>query len=77
MIDIFEIELHPLLKRKIAAPGNLPQACQARLNAEASFLPRYFHAHRIAYRQRPWADDTHVTQQNVNELRQLIDAGLA
>src|ERR1043166_6108590 len=59
MIDVLEIELHPLLERKVAATGNLPQTGQAGLHAETSLLPRLFHACRIAHRQRPGTNDAH------------------
>src|SRR5712692_1167564 len=76
-VDVFEIQLHPLFKRKVAATGNLPQASYAGLHTKAPFLPRQFHSHRIAHRQRARADNAHVAEQHVDQLRQLIDAGLA
>src|SRR5437773_2772579 len=76
-VDVFEIQLHPLFKRKIAATGDLPQTSYAGLHAKAPLLPGQFHSHRIAHRQRARADDAHVAEQHVDELRQLIHAGLA
>src|SRR5258708_25620093 len=74
-IDVFKIELHPLIEREVAAARNLPKASQAGLDAKSSFLPCQFHAGRITQRQGPWSHDAHVSQQHINQLRQLVDAG--
>src|SRR6266404_1773492 len=76
VIDILQIQLHPLFKGEITATRNLPQTGESGLHAKASFLPRFFHAEGIAQRQRPWAHDAHVAQQHIDELRQLVHAGL-
>src|SRR5215813_2580631 len=73
-IDVLQIQMHPLLEGKIAAAGNLPEASQPGLHTEATLLPGLFHPNRIANRQRARANDAHIAQQDIDQLRQLIDA---
>src|SRR5947207_15592557 len=77
LIDVVQIELHPLFERQVAAAGYLPQTSEARLDAETSFLPGDFHAQSVANRKRPRTDNAHFAEQNVDKLWQFIDARFA
>src|SRR5258708_26279817 len=70
-IDVFKIELHPLIERQVAAARNLPEAGQARLNTEASFLPCQFHAGRITPTHRPCSHTSHVSQPDATPIPQF------
>ena len=74
-VHVLQVEAHPLLEGNRAAAIYLPEAGDARADAEAAALPILAEAVVIALRQRAWADETHLALQNVNELRQFVDAG--
>ena len=58
-------------------PSNLPQAGYAGLHAEATPVPVLGEALVVAHRQRSWSYEAHVPQKYIEELRKLIQAGLA
>ena len=77
LIDVLHVQLHPALEWNAAAAHHLPQAGDPRLDAEAPAMPRSIEGFVVTYRQRPWTDQAHIAHKNVDELRQLVDAGFA
>ena len=75
VVDVFRVQFDDLFEVGNGAPaGNLPQAGQAGLGSQASavmvlvFLP-------FIFRRGPGADQGHVALQDVEELRELVQAG--
>ena len=59
-----------------AAAVDLPQAGDARADAEAAALPVLIESLVITHGKRPGADQAHVALQDVEELRKLINTRL-
>ena len=77
LLDIFHVQIHPLLKREvIAVRGNLPIATQAGCHIQTLLfvVAVLFH---LAGKCRTGSNDAHITLQDIPQLRQLINAGLA
>src|ERR1035438_3969641 len=64
------------LFRSGTAPVDLPQAGDARADAESAALPVLSESLVIAHRKRPGAHQAHVALQDVEKLRKLVDARL-
>src|SRR5262249_33044871 len=76
-VNVLQIQLHPLLERNVAATTHLPQTGDARLHAESPALPVFTEAFIVPHRQGPRTYQTHVSDEDVEELRQFVDAGAA
>src|SRR5579871_6328950 len=75
-VDVEQVQFHPVLESDVAAPIDLPETRQARLDGQATALPRRV-ALDLAWNGRARPYDAHVTAQHVVELRQLVQAELA
>jgi len=76
VVDILQVHLHPFLKLHPVAAAHLPDTCQTRLQTEASALPHLIQLHFD--RQRgPGTNDTHIPFEDVDQLRDFIDAEFA
>src|SRR5262245_49652907 len=73
--DVCDIHTHPLGKTDAAATLHLPDAGEPGGHVEPPTLPAFARI-RFIHGQRPRADQCHVSLENVEELRKLIDAGL-
>lgn len=76
VIDVFHVEFHPFFEGNGAAAVDLPQAGDARADAEAVAVPVLIESLVIAHGKRPGADQAHVALQDVEELRKLINTRL-
>src|SRR5438477_7274046 len=70
-LDIFQVEFHVSLKRRIATRGYLPQAGQSRGDVEPPEVGQTV-VLNVTARMRPWSYQTHVTSQHVPELWHFI-----
>jgi len=77
VVDILQVEFQPTLERQVAAAGYLPQACQSRLDAEPPALDAPVEEIDIADGHRARPDKAHLAAQDIEQLRQFVDAGLA
>mgnify|MGYP006955619280 CR=1 FL=1 len=76
-LDVFHIQIHPLLKGEIVAVwGDLPVAAQAggHIQTLPFIVAVLFH---LTGKCRAGANDAHITLQDIPQLGQLVDAGLA
>src|SRR5579862_1045374 len=76
VVEVKQVELHPVLEINSVAALERPQAGQAGTHAQAPPLPRFIFLHFLR-NGRSRADERHVTTQDIPQLRQLIDAQLA
>src|SRR2546423_13051681 len=76
MIDVPHVEKHPFLEGDLIASGDLPDASEPRPDRQPPALPALVERDLLRQR-RTRADDAHVAAQDVDELRQLVDAVLA
>src|ERR1017187_3331953 len=74
VVDILEVEFHPLVEADLVAAADLPDAGEAGLHGEAAAMPRIVVLH-LGRDGRPGADEAHVADENIPELRELVDAG--
>src|SRR6266852_1703258 len=75
-LDVLEIQPRPFVEAvDFAAPVDLPQAGDARFDAELAPLPEGKPV-RLLREGRPRADQAHVALEHAVELRQLIQAVL-
>src|SRR4029079_16079640 len=75
-VDVLEVESHPLLEGQVVAPTDLPQAGEARSDAQTA-AEGTVKALGLPDRKRPRTHEAHVAEQDVEELRQLVEAGAA
>src|SRR5580698_8124829 len=68
VVDVLEVEFHPLVKTDLVAAADLPDASEAGLHGEAAAMPGVVVLH-LAGNGRARADE------NIPELGKLIDAG--
>ena len=74
---VLSVKPHDFLKvGYLASPRYLPEACYARLDSHPCSVAKGIHL-EFLYRRRPCPDKAHVALQYVEELRELIQAGLA
>src|SRR5205809_5805847 len=76
LIDVLHVQLHPLIKAEIAASVDLPETGDTWPDTEASPVPVLIETVIVAQGQGPRAYKAHVASQHVDELRQLVNAGL-
>ena len=65
MVYVFHIKFHPSVERDIASAFDLPEAGDPRFNAEPSAVRNLAESIKVAHWQRSWADQAHVTLENV------------
>jgi len=76
-IDIGQIEIHHVLKVIDAvSPRHLPQPGDSGLHGDAPALPGLVQLHLVR-RRRARADQAHVAAEHIDELRKLVQGGLA
>jgi hypothetical protein len=73
VIDVLQVQLHPVLEADVMPAVDLPQASKPRLDAESALLPLFVESLDIPNRQ--WAQ-AHVSLQNVNARWQVIEETL-
>src|SRR5882672_7752481 len=74
VLDVVEIQLQPLGERELAPSGDLPQAGETRLHAEALALDALVEEIHVPQRHGARPDEAHLTGQHVEELRKLVEA---
>ena len=76
VIDVLEVEVHPVLEGHLVPPADLPEAGEPRGDREPPALPGLVLRHLLRHR---WtrADERHVAAEHVHQLGQLVDAVLA
>src|SRR5664279_6221677 len=72
VLDVVEVQPHEVVEAERRAPGDLPEARDARQHAVAAAVPG-LEALVVAQRQRARADEAHLAAQHVPELGQLVD----
>jgi len=77
LVDVAHVELHPFLERNGAPAVDLPEARDARPNAEPPAVPVLIKSLIIADWQRPGSYQAHVTFQDVKQLGQFVDTGFS
>ena len=75
VVQVFEVELHPVLEPDIVPSVDLPQAGDPRLHGKPASLPGLVFFDLIRHR-RTGADEAHVAEENVEKLGQLVEAEL-
>src|ERR1019366_7284286 len=60
LVDVLHIQLHPLVEVDGAAPVDLPQAGDARADAEAAAVPVLIESLVITLGKRPGAHQAHI-----------------
>src|SRR5262249_9641766 len=76
VFDVVNIELHHLLEREAIAAADLGQAGQSRLYV-APFAVPGFVAFNLVWDGRSRADQRHLALEDVEELREFVDAQAA
>src|SRR5690349_12273720 len=74
-LNIGYIELQPLIEIEVAAAADLPEAGDSGYNLQSRSMPQPVGLGRE--RGRPRTDQAHIAKQNIEQLRQLIQARLA
>ena len=72
-VDVLEVEADPLFAGQLSSSADLPEACDAGLHGESATFPE------VEFRDfvgqcGSWADETHVTLEDVPQLWQFIEA---
>ena len=75
-MNVFSIQFDLLFERDIAAAGDLPCAGDAGGDIE-TFALRKRVSGDFAGNRRARADEAHVPKQDIDELRQFVEGGLA
>ena len=74
IVDVLKIEFYPGLKFvDLVSTADLPKTRNSRFDAEATPLRRIRKVFHFVRRQRTRTDQTHLSDQNIEKLRQLID----
>src|SRR5215204_5252660 len=74
ILGVAQVEAHHVVERGTAASGHLPQAGDAGLGVKnAATMPHLVTRYLVGQR-RSWADERHLTAQDVPELREFVDA---
>src|SRR3990172_2301376 len=78
ILDVVEIQKNHFLESDMTSAGNLPESCDPGLEffPVLDRLPEFrflFHFLKILHRQRSGSNETHVTLEYVQKLRELVD----
>src|SRR5687768_15656792 len=57
LVDVLEVELHPVIEAQVAAATDLPESCDTLGNTEAANEPCFTEVGDVARRQRTWPDE--------------------
>src|SRR6266508_1184719 len=75
VVNVLEVQAHPVFELDdLIATADLPQAGEAGLDAEAPAVGQIMEASDFVHGQGPWTDEAHLAAQDVEKLRQLINA---
>ena len=74
---VFQIQADHIVKSSAAAAFHLPQAGYARLDFKNAAAVPHFISLVLVSDRRPGANKRHIPAENIPELRQLIQTGLA
>ena len=66
--------MYPLLEiaARLACSVHLPEPCKPRADGQSGVMPEVASL-VFGFGGRPWSDDAHLTEQDINELRDLVD----
>src|SRR5580693_1990821 len=76
MVDILHVEIHPFFERNLVSTTDLPYARQPRTYRQSAPLPRLV-LRDLRRNGGPRTYEAHLAAQDVDELRQLVDAELS
>src|SRR5881275_718142 len=76
LVDVLKVERHPIVEAQVAAAADLPESCDPLRNTEAPNEPCFAEVGEVASRQRTWPDERHISLEDVQELRQLVEREL-
>lgn len=70
--------MYPLLEisARLACSVHLPEPCKARADGQSGVMPEVTSL-VFGFGGGPWSDDAHLTEQDINELRDLVDMGIS
>src|SRR5712692_6779812 len=74
--DVVQIEANHVFERDLAPSADLPEAGHPGHRLKSAELPLLVLVD-LGWERRSWADQTHVTAQDVEQLRQLIETEAA
>src|SRR2546425_2843662 len=77
VVDVLHVEIHPMVKGNSAPAVDLPEASDAGPHAEPAPLPVLADPKVVPYGERSRPNQAHGALQNVEELRQFVDACLS
>src|SRR5258708_21588426 len=70
---VFAVVLHPLFEADLGTAADLPKAGQPGLDAQADGVARPVLLD-LARQRRPWSNQAHLPLEDVDQLRQLVEA---
>src|SRR2546425_2814241 len=73
-VDVLKVERQRLVEIQLGATADLPEPGESRLDSQATG-DRHAAGGELVGQARPWADQAHVAQNDVHELRELVEAG--
>src|SRR6266542_4255722 len=75
VVNVFKIETDPILELDdLIAAADLPQAAEPRFDTESPAVGQIVEASDFVHGQGPGTHEAHLTAQNVDQLRKLINA---
>src|SRR5438874_2515210 len=78
VVNVFEVERDPAVEAgDVVAPADLPEAGDAGLHAESAAVSGGFDALDLVHRERSRTDEAHVAFEDVPELSEFVERGLA
>src|SRR5262249_7249284 len=72
VVNVGEVQLHPVFKADLITAADLPKARHAGFHAETAALPTFV-SRDLLRNRRTGTDQAHVAAQNVKDLGQFID----
>src|SRR3990172_4670089 len=75
MLQVLDVEAHAVVEIDVAPSAHLPEAGDSREDLETLRVPQIVGVRAERSRSRPY--ETHVAPQHVQDLRHLVEAGLA
>ena len=77
IVNILHIKLHPLVKGTMVAAIDLPKTRHTWTYTETAAVPVLMEVIIVPNREGSRTDEAHVPQQDIEELRQFINAGFS
>lgn len=72
LVNVLQIKLHPFFEGQGAPPIDLPQACNARADAESSAMPVFIEFMKVAHGKGTRPHQAHVALHDIDKLWKFI-----